>query len=215
MPALAAALLIVAGASGSYDAALAKAVALYNEAEWDAALRELTIAEKLASDDGQRVTIWLHQGIMLANVPDADAARAAWRRALELEPQSELPLPVSPRVRALFQEVQKSVRDAPTKPSLVPAENRGGAPQQAVEEPSSFPVIPLIALGAGLAAGGVGLGFALGASSQFSAAQRTTDPAQSEALRARATTQATIGNIAFAVAGAAALIALITFIVLD
>src|SRR6267154_2536887 len=113
MSALATALLLLtAGASSSYDAAMAKAVALYNEAEWDAALRELTIAEKLATDDHQRLAVLMHQGIMLANVPDPEAARASWRRGLELDPKAELPLAVSPRVRSLFQEVQRERRAA-------------------------------------------------------------------------------------------------------
>src|SRR5437879_5757679 len=103
MTVLGAALLLLAGASGSYDTAMAKAVELYNEAEWDAALRELSSAEALAKNDAQRVAVWLHQGVMHANVPNPDAARAAWRRALELDPDATLPLAVSPRVRALFE----------------------------------------------------------------------------------------------------------------
>lgn len=210
MHALALALLLVAGAGGSYDASMKKAVGLYNEAEWDAALRELTIAEKFATTDAQRLSVWLHEGIMMANVPDADAARAAWKRALELDVKAELPLPVSPRVKALFQEVQKQVKqqlaDAPRKQTLTPRR------PQALDE-QRFPIVPVISLGLGLVSGGIGLAFAVVANSTRDASR--APGADMAALSARASLYSTIANIAFAVAGAAALTALITFILLD
>jgi hypothetical protein len=215
MGALASALLLSLAAT-PFDAAMGRAVALYNDAEWDAALRELTIAERLATDDGQRVQVWLHQGIMLANVPDAAAAKAAWRRALEVNLEAELPLAVSPRVKTLFQEAkqaaEKAAEDAPKQRDLTP---QPGDPRPQLESQTSFPIVPVISLGAALAAGGVGLGFALSANAQLAAARDTIDPMLKEELRGRAGTHSMIANIAFVVAGAAALAALITFIVLD
>jgi hypothetical protein len=212
--ALATAVLMLSAAA-PFDAAMAKAVGLYNDAEWDAALRELTIAERLAADDAQRASVWLHQGVMLANVPDAEAAKAAWRRALEVNAGAELPLPVSPRVKALFQEVQKAAQaakaDAPKQQALTP----DGSRRVQVEAPSHFPIWPVVSLGAALAAGGIGIGFALGANGQLQASRNTTDPGVKEEFRQAAATQSMVANVAFAVAGVAALAALITFIVLD
>src|SRR5262249_18302894 len=155
------ALMVLLSASTSFDAAIARAVSLYNEAEWDGALRELSIAEKYASTDAQRLSVLLHEGIMLANVPDPEAARTSWRRGLELDPNAELPLAVSPRVRALFQEVQRSVKqkhlakDAPKQDELTPKPT-GTSPPELVPPPaaekSHFPIVPVVSLGAGLAA---------------------------------------------------------------
>jgi hypothetical protein len=221
MAALTTAVLLIASASGSYDAAMAKAVALYNEAEWDAALRELTIAEKFAASEEQKLKVWVHEGIMLANVPDADAAKAAWVRALKVDPKLQLPLAVSPRVKAMVQEAQKlaeaarkAERDAPRQVQLTPQDP---GPRPAYDGQPSFPLVPIISLGVGVVAGGLGLGFALGANSLLAAArnpalQGTPEP---DRLKGQAATYSTIANVAFAVAGAAALTALITFIVID
>ncbi len=209
---LAVLLTLVTSASG-YDAAMAKSVRLYNEAEWDAALRELSVAEKLAADDAERATVWLHQGVMHANVPNAEAAEAAWRRALELDAKQDLPLPVSPRVKALFEKVRGTVKE---KPRLVPKEDQRRAEAAAlVQEPSRFPVVPVVCLGAALAAGGVGLGFTFAASSTYGASRSAPTEDERLALSQRAWTQSLVGNIAFVTAGVAALAALITFIVLD
>jgi tetratricopeptide (TPR) repeat protein len=211
-PVLATLLTLLTSASG-YDAALARSVQLYNEAEWDAALRELTVAEKLAADDAERAKVWLHQGVIHANVPNAEAAEAAWRRALELDAKQHLPLPVSPRVKALFEKVRGTVKE---KPVLVPQEDQRRAEALALmRPPSKFPVVPVVCLGAALAAGGVGLGFAFAASSTYGAARSATSEAERLALSQRAWTQSLVGNIAFVTAGVAALAALITFIVLD
>ena len=209
MPALT--LLVLLAGTNGYDAAMSKAVALYNEAEWDAALRELSIAEKLAADEGQRVRVWLHEGIMLANVPNAEAAEAAWRRALEIDLKAELPLPVSPRVKALFEKVRSTTKE---KPKLFPQQPRDTG-TTGLTEGMKFPVVPVIALGGALVAAGVGLGFTLASNSTYAQARLAPTEAERTALSSRAWTQQLIGNIAFAVAGAAALIALITFIVMD
>ncbi|MBK7863916.1 MAG: hypothetical protein IPJ65_35970 [Archangiaceae bacterium] len=199
--------LMVTGASSTYDGAMTKAVALYNDAEWDASLRELSIAEQLAKSDAQRTRVWLHQGVVFANVPDPTAAKASWRRALELEPRGELPLPVSPRVKVLFDEARKEAAqaraDAPRRPSLTANPNE-----------APFPLVPILSLGGALVAGGVGLGFAVSANSMLATARTLMEPDATQ-LRNRAGTQSTVAYVAFAVAGAAALAALITFIVMD
>lgn len=211
MHALAVTVMLAVAAGESFDASMKKAVALYNEAEWDAALRELTLAESLAATDAQRESAWLHQGVVLANVPDAEAARAAWRRALERAPSAELPVPVSPRVKALFVEVQKQVQDT----LAAQPRTRVLTPSQSDADEGKFPLVPVVSLGAGLLSGGVGLAFALLSNASLQASGMATTNEEREGLRSRAGLQSTIANIAFAVAGVAALTALITFIVLD
>ncbi len=206
-------LVVVLAAVSPFEAAMGRAVAHYNEAEWDAALKELAIAERQAGTDTERVAVWMHQGVVLANVPDAEAAKAVWRRALEEIPAAPLPLQVSPRVKSLFEEVQREVAtrapaDAPKQAALAPA------PKNELAGGSGVPIVPIVSLGVAVAAGGVGLGFAISASSLLNAA-RVADPASRDALRSEASTHSLVGNIAFVVAGAAALTALITFIVLD
>jgi hypothetical protein len=127
--------------------------------------------------------------------------------------KAQLPLQVSPRVQGLFDEVQReAAAKAPPEPArpvqLVPA------PKDELKGSSGIPIAPVISLGVAVAAGGIGLGLVVSASSLLSAS-RTADPATRDRLRADASTQSTIGYIAFAVAGAAALTALITFLVLD
>lgn len=207
-------------AAGTFDAALARAVALYNEAEWDGALRELGSAEQLATTEAQKAAVWLHQGIVHANVPDAAAARAAWRRALELEVSAQLPLPVSPRVRALFDETKAQVMasppppraGAPANPALTPRERPATVP--GLTEPS-FPVVPVVSLGVALVAGGVGLGLLLAADATKRQERAAPSLEQMNALRSRGFTESLVSNIAFGLAGAAALAALVTFIVMD
>ncbi|MBL8954665.1 MAG: hypothetical protein JNK82_28060 [Myxococcaceae bacterium] len=187
------------------EAAVGRAVVHYNDAEWDAALRELAIADRVAQTDAEHVAVWLHQGIVLANVPDAEGAKAAWRSALELQPRALLPLQVSPRVQALFDGLRPKPADAPTAVALTPKNEPAAS--------SRVPVVPIVSLGLAVVASGVGLGLAVSASSLFSAA-RVAEPSARDALRAEAQTRSLAGNIAFAVAGAAAVVALITFIVL-
>jgi hypothetical protein len=220
MAAHATVVLMLLSATATYDSAMAKAVSLYNEAEWDAALRELDTAQKNATTDAQRVAVAMHQGIVLANVPNPDAARKAWRKALALDPKADLPLAVSPRVRALFQEVQREPRpasDAPKKDlNLTPDDDEPPkfVPRPTVEE-RHVPIVPIVSLGVGLAAGGIGLGFSLASNSELAAARQAQLPEQAEMLRGRAQTDTTVANVAFAVAGAAALTALVTFILID
>lgn len=221
MSSLATALLVLAGAT-TFDESMASAVRLYNDAEWDAALKELSVAERWAKTDEQQQAVWLHQGIMLANVPDTARAREVWAKALALDAQAALPLAVSPRVKALFQEVQRAAlarlkstpKDAPVKAELVPAPVGSDETPRSLQQPP-VPWVPVISLGAAVLAGGVALGFAISANEVLSAARASGDPQHSSALRSRASTQSLVSNLMFGVAGAAALTALLTFILLD
>jgi hypothetical protein len=204
-------LALVLAATGPYDSALTRAVGLYNEAEWDASLRELTKAERYAADDAQRVQVWLYEGVVLANIPDLDGARVAWDKALAVDPDAKLPLKVSPRVQAKFDEAQK-----------VAQQNRRAAP--VVSEPPvvaaaaparSVPVVTIVTLALGVAAGAVGLGFGLGANATVDSARAATFQDDKARLHDQAQTYSIVANVGYGVAGVFALWALISFFVAD
>jgi len=204
---------VLLAAVSPFEAAMGRAVAHYNEAEWDAALRELTVAERYATGEAEQVAVWMHQGVMLANVPDAEAAKGKWRRALEAIPKAQLPLQVSPRVKALFEQVQQEVaarpvREAPKPVPLTPA------PAQEVAGSPGVPLVPIISLAVAVAGAGIGMGLIISASSLLNAA-KGADPVTAARLRADGSVQSTIAYIAFGLAGAAALTAVITFILME
>jgi hypothetical protein len=205
-------LALVLAATGPFDSALTKAVGLYNEAEWDGSLRELTKAERYAADDAQRVQVWLYQGVVLANIPDLDTARVAWDKALAVDPDVKLPLKVSPRVQAKFDEAQKVAQQnrkaAPTlsEPPAVSAE----APAK-----RAVPVVTVVTLALGVAAGAVGLGFGLATNATVNSARAATFQDDKVRLHDQAQTYAIVADTSYGVAGVFALWALISFFVAD
>jgi hypothetical protein len=203
---------LVLAAAGPFDSAMAKAVSLYNDAEWDASLRELTKAERYATDDAQRINVWLHQGIVLANIPDMDAAKQAWAKALSVDSDVKLPLKVSPRVAAKFEEVQREVKAR---------EKAEPVTRQLVEVPApepqgkSLPMVSIVTLALGVAAAAVGLGFGLGANAQIGAARVASFQDEKSRLHDQAQTFAIVANTSYGVAGVFALWAMISFLVVD
>lgn len=108
----------------------------------------------------------------------------------------------------------EKVSDAPVATALTPAPAVVTPPPAVVQPtPSRSSPVPWIAGGAAVAAAGVGVGFGL--SARGLEAQGNAEPVQLEAdrLRGQAQTNATVANVAFAVAGGAA-IALVTWLVL-
>lgn len=104
--------------------------------------------------------------------------------------------------------------DAPVATALVPAP--AAAPPKVVvaPAPARTPVATWVAGGAAVAAAGVGLGF--GVSARGLEAQGNAEPVQVEAerLRGQAQASATVANVAFAVAGTAAVTAAVTWLLL-
>jgi hypothetical protein len=206
---------LVLAAAGPYDSAMAKAVSLYNDAEWDASLRELTKAERYATEDAQRINVWLHQGIVLANIPDMEAAKKAWERALVIDPHVKLPLKVSPRVAAKFEEVQNEVRAREKTPSMTAPLVGEPPPERAPEQAKGLPMVSIVTLALGVAAAAVGLGFGLGANAQVGAARAAMYQDDKSRLHDQAQTFAIVANTSYGVAGVFGLWALISFLVVE
>jgi hypothetical protein len=199
---------LLLAAASPYDAAMAKAVSLYNEAEWDASLRELTKAERYAGDDAQRQAALLYQGVVLANIPDLEAAKAAWERALTVDDRARLPLKVSPRVQAQFDEVQKAVQQRKAAAGPTAVEVGVAAPPQ-----RSLPIVSLATLGIGLVAAALGVGFGIGSSADVSSARNAMFQDDKARLHDQAQSFAIVADTSYAVAGVFALWALVSFLV--
>jgi hypothetical protein len=216
MLAHAAALLLAA--SSSFDAAMKNAHGLYDKADWDASLRELTIAEKYARTDAQRMQVLLFQGAVLANIPDTDAASAAWERALAIDANAELPVRVTPKIQADFSRLksvaQHPVVEKPAPPPPPPPSVAAPPPVVATPEHHGPGPSPFIALGAGVVAGGIGVALGVLSTQHLDNARAATFANEKLAHYQQAQAFATGANVAYGAAGVAAVLALVLFLVL-
>ncbi len=219
------ALVLSAAPAPALEAVLARAAKAYNEAEFDAALKELDAAEPLATSRDEQVKVLLYRGVVLANVPDPEKASAAFSRALALDTEAKLPLAVTAKVQADFDKLKVTARsmraamaaaDAPKQPRLTPDAPADQPPRlDSGATATKVPVVPVVT--GSLAVLAVATGAAFGKFSQDSVGQaRAAAWAQDKArLRDQAQGQATVANVAFGVAGAAAVTAVVTWLVLD
>jgi hypothetical protein len=105
--------------------------------------------------------------------------------------------------------------DAPVARSIAPdAALTPPPPTVVTPAPARGLWAPWVAGGVAVAAAGVGVGFGLNARGLESSARAEPVQVDAERLRAEAQTSATVANVAFAVAGTAAVTALVTWLVL-
>ncbi|XXF77292.1 tetratricopeptide repeat protein [Myxococcaceae bacterium GXIMD 01537] len=254
-------------AASDYERYLSAAISLYEDLEYERALRQIERAKKAASGITQDVTLALHEGVILADMGRWEKARAAFRTALALDVEAQLPLRVSPKVRREFdmqrirvkRELAKRKKGqvgapvsppesaAPAEPAPVaapaPAEpapvvvaaapvvatdrpEQPPAPKLVPEAPPPSPLdptveaprvrsltVPLVLLGAGVAAASAGAYFGMDSRGQVTAARDAAhqDEALSHLEDARGS--AKLANILFGTAGLAACGALISYLV--
>jgi tetratricopeptide (TPR) repeat protein len=91
---------------------LRSAYALYEGLDYDQALDQVHRAKEIAHGADDDVVIGLYEGIVLADLGRADDARTAFRAALSLQPDSRLPVKVSPKVAELFEQIRAEVAKA-------------------------------------------------------------------------------------------------------
>ena len=203
------------------DAVLARAAKAYAEAEFDAALAELDKADPLAQTRAQQVTVLLYRGVVLANVPDPAAANEVFGRALALDAEAKLPLQVTPKVQADFDRMQVASRsmraailasDAPKEVRLTPDQQPG---LEATRPAAKVPVVPIVFAGAAVAAAATGVAFGVLSGGTVQEARGAVWAEDKARLHDQAQTQATVANVAYGVAGAAAVTAIITWFVLN
>lgn len=99
-----------AGQADGFQARLKEAASLYEELEYEQALDALTRARALAKTDDERTQVSLYEGIVLADLGQRPRSLAAFREALSLKLEVQLPVKVSPKVARDFEAVRSEVR---------------------------------------------------------------------------------------------------------
>ncbi|OJH42454.1 hypothetical protein [Cystobacter ferrugineus] len=101
--------------------ALSQAKAFYQALDYERCLKRLKRAGTLKLSEPERVEVALYQGLCGASLGQSKAARKSFQRALELNPELQLPLGTSPRIVALFEEVGGGRRTRPAESPAVAA----------------------------------------------------------------------------------------------
>ncbi|OJH35503.1 hypothetical protein [Cystobacter ferrugineus] len=164
---------------------------LIEDLEYERALEQINRAKKMAQGPDDDVALSLYEGIVLAELGRGkqDESNAAFKAALFLDPDATLPLLVSPKLKRRFEQVRKQVQRELTEknkeespaskvvPSTVaPSPQSPAQPllaQPATEVSSrgaglrSHALIPAIAGGALVVAGGVSWALAHGQKSKL------------------------------------------------
>ena len=101
---------------------------LYEDLEYEQALEQIGRARRFSSTAQEDVTLSLYEGIILADMSRREAAVAAFRRALSLDPTAVLPVKVSPKVVQLFEELRSKTPSAPLSPRAPTGSSGPGSP---------------------------------------------------------------------------------------
>ena len=153
--------------------------------------------------------------------------------AAALDPHAALPTYTSPKLRKAHADSVERVRaarapehervvaaeavasppvDAPVKVVMVPEARKPEVVAAPLEHPLKRHAGALALTGAAVSAAGVGLGFGLSAHGNEQRAHATEFQSEAATFSRRAQTEATVANVAFISAGAAAVGALVTFL---
>ncbi|KFE68566.1 hypothetical protein DB31_7803 [Hyalangium minutum] len=163
----------VVWAQDDFHRYFSEAVKLYNRGENEQALEQFQQAKARTYVVQQDVVVALYEGLILLELGPKEKALAALETGLLLDPDAELPVMVSPKVKEEFEALREKVRkklarresakaeDMPTRAKLDPTE----ASKQKLFEPRSglaqqsrmrVPAVPLALAGVGVVAAGVG-----------------------------------------------------------
>ncbi len=193
---------------------------LYEILDYERALVEIEQARRMSPSEEAKVTLGLYEGIILADMIRMNEANRAFRAALLLRPDAKLPVQVSPKLAKHFELIRAEVkqelaliqdrREAQRRYEESIAQRETPSPVEppppAVTAPPREPevvsvgnsrsraLIPAIAGGVLLAAGGVSYGLARGEQSKL----RGDDPglvtrADAHASASRGKTLQTVG----------------------
>ncbi|WP_240487161.1 hypothetical protein [Hyalangium minutum] len=164
---------------GDAQTYLLSAKRLYEGLDYEAALTQIQLARQVPRNRDQELTLLLYEGILLSELNRWDEGAASFKTALELDTAAKLPVQVPPKVSARFEslrekkkrELAAQVTPAPALPS--PTENPSPPTEAAspaslppsivtvTDSPSpekelhSYSLIPAIAGGSLVVAGGV------------------------------------------------------------
>lgn len=200
----------------------------YAEVQYERCVERLRQAVRWPSTRAEQLEIELYAGLCQFNLGKTAAAQERFEMALKLDRTASLPPYSPPKAVALFEQVARTAPppgDAPladdgkqpTPPELTPPATAAPEPRAPVlvEAPHNQHWAPLALGGGALVVGGVAVGLNLLAQSQArdANAERFESLAIEKGNRARAT--ATGSYVLFGVAGAAAVGALVTWLLTD
>jgi hypothetical protein len=130
---------------------------LYEELEFERALEQLVTARRLSGGIEDDVALSLWEGIILAELNWKEEAAAAFKAALFLQPDAQLPVRASPQLTEQFESLRQEVKRSQAR--------HGGATAQVADTPGaeartgrtlrSRALLPAIIGGTLAAAGGV------------------------------------------------------------
>ena len=108
---------------------------LYEDLEYEQALEQIQRARRFSVTEQEASALSLYEGVIFADMSRKDAATAAFRKALSLNPTAVLPVKVSPKVEQLFEALRPKVPPAPPVPQSPPA--LAAQPSQSEQKPVS------------------------------------------------------------------------------
>ncbi|HME89971.1 MAG TPA: hypothetical protein VKE49_01000 [Myxococcaceae bacterium] len=217
---------------------LTAAARLYENLEYERALEQLARAKSHPRELGDDVAIALYEGIILADMGRRDESTAAFRTALLLKPDAALPVKVSPKVEQDFEKLRSKVRSElapiiarqeaerkkrseraqqikPTPESLPPAYQPDAKLARSSEGFTFKRALPYGLLGVSAIAGGVGAFFGIQSRNHVSNARTADSQDAAQSQLHQANQDATIANVLFATAMAAAGGAVVSFFLRD
>lgn len=163
------AVLLCASTALAANPYLPAAKRLYESVEYDAALEQLNRARSFPGTTPQElVDIEIYTGLVKFELGEAEAARVAFRTALALDPNAELPKETSPKVRAEWNAIKQEIArlkvpETPKKPAPQPQPEKSKVAPAPMEQPAPIvqqapqpaPKVDLAPHGAPEPAGGV------------------------------------------------------------
>ena len=233
-----------ARAAEDFDRSLAEALRLYQSLEYEAALAALERARQAASDDARAAQVSLYEGAILADLGRREDARRAFRKGLLLDPDARLPMLApkvareleSVRTRVRRERAVARAREPKAPPPVgvspppPPVEDRPEQPAAPDLTPPPPPAValvpevraparrvspvPLVLLGTGVVAGGVGGYFGWSSRGQVAAAREATQQSEAATRLEQARGNALVANVLLGTAGVAAASAVVSWLLL-
>lgn len=242
---LLASLLSVQALADARNPYLMQAKVFYQGLEFEKCLKRLDQAGKWENSKDQLAEIELYQGLCgLALGKEKDASEHL-ELALTIDPALQLPPMQGPKVTALFEKAkakvvaakpvepasvaepapapkpepepapEPKVADAPVAPKLTPKVEEPVAVVEAVPPKERRLAVPLVLGGVGVVSVGVAAFFGVQAKSHERQANGATFESDAVSLGRQAKTDALVANVGFGVAGAAAVAAVVSYLLLN
>jgi hypothetical protein len=211
---------------------VAAAARLYEELEYESALKQLSRAKAVHRTAADDLAIALYEGIIFADMGRPVQSTAAFRAALRLKPHAVLPVKVSPKVQAEFEKIRQEMAEQ-TPPAATAsgpaAEDRPERPKPPPSlEPAAAPIdvrltlttssgmtfkrtAPYLLLGAGLLACAAGAYFGVQSHNNVSRARQASSTEDALSRLDQANSEARLANGLYIGAAAAGIGGLLTY----